>query len=106
MAPHLLDKIKLDKFYQVGAIISFFIFTTSLTFEIKFLNNIIIAFYSLSFLFYFMGIWANTYKTIGVSHGSRYSTEGYKITIVGLGFYILSGVIFLLAIYQTYLFFV
>ena len=109
MATDLLDKIKLDKFYQVGTILSFLIFLTTLTFEIKILNNSIVSLYSLSFLLFFMGYWINIKTSSSVFHGSTHSydskSEYYKLNKIGLIFYIISGVILLRAFYKTYIFF-
>ena len=105
----LLDKIKLDKFYQGGVILSFLIFLTTLTFEVRFLNNSIIALYSLSFLLFFMGFWINIKTSSSTFHGTAHShdskTEYYKLNKIGLVFYLLSAFILFLAVKQTYIFF-
>lgn len=109
MATDLLEKIKLDKFYQVGSIFSFLIFVTSLTIEIKFLNNVIISLYSLFFLLFFIGYWINIKTSSSTYHGLTHShdskVEYYKLNKLGLTFYIISVIILLLAIYKTYIFF-
>src|SRR3989344_1648602 len=108
MSSDLLSKINLDKFYQAGTILSFLILITALTFDIKILNNVIIALYSLAFIIFFIGYWVNIKTSTSVFHSSNHShdskSEYYKLNKLGITFYIVSIIILLLAFYQTYVF--
>ncbi len=108
MISELLNKINLDKFYQAGTILSFVVFIISLTFEIKLLNNVIVALYSLSMMFFFVGYWVNIKTSTSTFHGSNHShtnkDEYYKLNKLGIAFYVIAIIVFLLAIYQTYIF--
>ncbi len=103
MESNLLDKIKLDKFYQAGAIFSFIALLLTLTIEVKLLDNLIVALFSLSLFFFFIGYWAS----IRIQHSFQdwdKKSEYYKITKTAKTSYIISLIFFLLSIYQTYLF--
>lgn len=102
--PSLLEKIKLDRFYQIGVILSFLIFITSISVEVKFLNNAILSLFSLSFLFFFLGVWMSMGKRFERSQGIMFSYAILKKTKFGMTFYLISLTLFILGLLNLYKF--
>ncbi|MEN7981973.1 MAG: hypothetical protein ABFQ65_00830 [Nanoarchaeota archaeon] len=101
----LLDKIRLDRFYQAGTVLSFIIFLTSLTVPIRILNNQIISLYALSSLTFFFGTWMSITQEMGIFKHRHYTCEKYKLSVMGIGSYILSIISMGIAIFLTIQFF-
>jgi len=101
----LLEKIKLDKYYQVGVILSFLIFMASISIELKFLNNSILALFSSSFLFFFLGIWVSMGKSFERHPGALITYNTLKKTKFGIGAFSISLILFILGLLNLYKFF-
>ena len=103
--PNLLEKIKLEKFYQAGTILSFLIFVIGISLDVKVLNNTIISLFSLSLTFVFLGFWMGYSKEADIlglppTHAESFSKNRFSTTS-----FLIAFIIFILGLFQLYNFF-